>query len=67
MKFLIFALCVSLVFAVPLQPTQSDPIDDFLKQILELIREMMKTGNPDFGIPVLDPFEVPPFDDIHIE
>ena len=56
-----------MIFAVPLQPKQSDPIDDFLKQILELIREMMKTGNPDYGIPVLDPFAVPPFDDIHIE
>ena len=45
----------------------SNPVDEFLKQILELLKIMMPSGIPELDIPPLDPFEVPAFDDIHIE
>ena len=47
-------------------PLQEDPVDDFLKYILDAIKAAMPNGIPDLNIPPLDPFEVPPFDDIHL-
>ena len=61
-----FILSLSLV-ALSQQKALRDPVDDFLKQILELLKQMMAEGNPALGIPVLDPFEVPHFDIPHIE
>jgi len=50
------------------RPTaRDDELDEYLRQILELLKMMMTTGNPDLGLPVLDPFEVPHFDIPHIE
>merc|ERR1711915_239287 len=61
-----FILSLSLV-ALSQQKALRDPVDDFLKQILELLKQMMAEGNPALGIPILDPFEVPHFDIPHIE
>ena len=61
-----FILSLSLI-ALSQQKALRDPVDDFLKQILELLKQMMTEGNPALGIPVLDPFEVPHFDIPHIE
>merc|ERR1712066_1097413 len=58
-----FILSLSLV-ALSQQKALRDPVDDFLKQILELLKQMMAEGNPALGIPVLDPFEVPHFDNL---
>merc|ERR1719495_2287148 len=61
-----FILSLSLV-ALSQQKALRDPVDDFLKQILELLKQMMAEGNLALGIPILDPFEVPHFDIPHIE
>lgn len=56
----IFALFSILIIGAAAQPL-SDGIDgvieDILNRKLEEFRAMMKTGNPDLGIPVLAPFE----------
>lgn len=56
----IFGLLSILIVGVAAQPL-SDGVDgiieDILNQKLEEFRAMMKTGNPDLGIPVLAPFE----------
>ena len=69
MKIVILLLCFSLFAASSGQhlQLQDDPVDDFLKQILDLIKQLMPDGIPELGIPPLDPFEVPPFDDIHVK
>merc|ERR1719192_550943 len=59
-------LSLSLV-ALSQQKAVRDPVDDFLKQILELLKEMMPDGVPELGIPPLDPFAVPHFDIPHIQ
>merc|ERR1712156_1345449 len=61
-----FILSLSLV-ALSQQKAVRDPVDDFLKQILELLKEMMPDGVPELGIPPLDPFAVPHFDIPHIQ
>merc|ERR1711970_717235 len=61
-----FILSLSLL-ALSQQKALRDPVDDFLRQILELLKQMMPEGNPALGIPPLDPFEVPHFDIPHIE
>merc|ERR1712241_313141 len=61
-----FILSLSFI-ALSQQKALRDPVDDFLKQILELLKQMMPEGNPALGIPPLDPFEVPHFDIPHIE
>ena len=69
MKIALLFICFSLFVAShgePL-PLQEDPVDDFLKYILDAIKAAMPNGIPDLNIPPLDPFEVPPFDDIHLE
>ena len=67
MKTIGFLVCLCLVAMTLETPVRSDPVDEFLKQILEILKEMMPTGIPELDIPPLDPFEVPEFDDIHIE
>ena len=67
MKIVTLLLCFSLFAASSSQPLQGDPVDDFLKQILDLIKQVMPDGIPELGIPPLDPFEVPPIDDIHLK
>merc|ERR1711953_88522 len=62
----LFILSLSLV-ALSQQKAVRDPVDDFLKQILELLKEMMPDGVPELGIPPLDPFAVPHFDIPHIQ
>merc|ERR1712168_1036213 len=61
-----FILSLSLL-ALSQQKALRDPVDDFLKQTLELLKQMMPEGNPALGIPPLDPFEVPEFEIPHIE
>merc|ERR1712154_596250 len=61
-----FLLSLSLV-ALSQQKALRDPVDDFLKQILELLKQMMPNGIPELGIPPLDPFDVPHFDIPHIQ
>ena len=61
---------------------KDDNIDQYIRDILELIKSQMPngfyqnlpifkmwslSGLPDLGIPPLDPFEVPHFDIPHIE
>ena len=69
MKIALLFICFSLFVAShgELLPLQEDPVDDFLKYILDAIKAAMPNGIPDLNIPPLDPFEVPPFDDIHLE
>merc|ERR1719192_2103854 len=68
MKSTIFLILgLSLLVGLSQQKPVKDPVDDFLKQILELLKQMMAEGNPALGIPILDPFEVPHFDIPHIE
>ena len=66
---LLVCLClVATTFETPvIDEFPFNPVDEFLKQILEILKEMMPTGIPELDIPPLDPFEVPEFDDIHIE
>ena len=68
---LLVCLClVATTFETPVNPIDEfpfNPVDEFLKQILEILKEMMPTGIPELDVPPLDPFEVPEFDDIHIE
>merc|ERR1719400_2241679 len=67
MKLSLFLiLAISLVGLSQQQPVK-DPVDDFLKQILELLKQMMPAGIPELGIPPLDPFDVPQFEIPHIE
>jgi len=47
--------------------SKDDSLDNYLRLVLEKLRESMPTGLPDLGIPPLDPFEVPHFDIPHIE
>lgn len=50
------------------EPKHGDPaLDEYLRQILEMLRGWMAGGYPDLGIPVLDPFDVPKFEIPHIE
>merc|ERR1712130_701444 len=42
---------------------EDDNIDQYIRDILELIKSQMPNGIPDLGIPPLDPFEVPHFDE----
>jgi len=46
---------------------KDDNIDQYIRDILELIKSQMPNGLPDLGIPPLDPFEVPHFDIPHID
>merc|ERR1712055_57363 len=46
---------------------EDDNIDQYIRDILELIKSQMPNGIPDLGIPPLDPFEVPHFDIPHID
>merc|ERR1711868_247606 len=66
MKLVTLLLCFALFAASSGQPLVGDLVDDFLKQILDLIKQVMPDGIPELGIPPLDPFEVPPIDDIHL-
>jgi len=67
MKVLILTILFCSFVSANIQPLSKDPIDDFLKQLLELIRVIMITGSPELGVPVLDPFQVPEFEDIHLD
>ena len=67
MKTIGLLVCLCLVATTLETPMRRNPVDDFLKQILEILKEMMPTGIPELDVPPLDPFEVPEFDDIHIE
>ena len=63
-------LCFSLASISDQQPLHGagDPVlDEYLRQILEMLRGFMIDGYPDLSIPVLDPFEVPKFEIPHIE
>merc|ERR1711936_1478963 len=48
-------------------PVRDDTLDQYIRDILDLLKTLMPTGIPDVGIPPLDPFEVPHFDIPHIE
>ena len=67
MKLTIFLMLTFSLVALSHQKPVKDPVDDFLKQILELLKQMMPDGIPELGIPPLDPFEVPHFDIPRIE
>ena len=67
MKFSTFFILTLSLIALSQQKPVKDPVDDFLKQILELLKQMMPDGIPELGIPPLDPFDVPHFDIPHIE
>ena len=64
---LFLTLSLSLITLSEQKPVGDPAVDDFLKQILELLKQMMPAGIPDLGIPPLDPFEVPEFEIPHIE
>merc|ERR1712038_202763 len=57
MKFSTFFILTLSLIALSQQKPVKDPVDDFLKQILELLKEMTP----------LDPFAVPHFDIPHIQ
>ena len=67
MKLTTFLMLTFSLVALSNQKPVKDPVDDFLKQILELLKQMMPDGIPELGVPPLDPFEVPHFDIPHIE
>ena len=67
MKWAIFLILTISLVSLSQQKPVKDPVDDFLKQILELLKQMMPDGIPELGIPPLDPFDVPHFDIPHIE
>merc|ERR1719397_1095736 len=67
MKLSAFLILSFSLIALSQQKSVTDPVDDFLKQILELLKQLMPVGIPDLGIPPLDPFDVPHFDIPHIE
>ena len=67
MKLTIFLILTFSLVGLSHQKPVKDPVDDFLKQILELLKQMMPDGIPELGIPPLDPFNVPHFDIPHIE
>jgi len=67
MKVPVITIFICFFVSADFQPLTNDPIDDFLKEVLELIRLIMITGSPELGVPVLDPFEVPEFEDIHLD
>ena len=70
MKFVGVLLFVTGLVSITIEKPHhghSNPVDEFLKQILELLKILMPSGIPELDIPPLDPFEVPAFDDIHIE
>ena len=46
---------------------RDDSLDQYIREILEMLKSLMPAGIPDLGIPPLDPFEVPHFDIPHIE
>lgn len=52
------------VHAVPVN--KDDSLDNYLKEVLEMLKAAMPTGIPELGIPILDPFDVPHFDIPHI-
>ena len=43
------------------------PIDDFLVEILEVLREKLPAGIAETGIPPLDPFDLPDLEVPNIE
>lgn len=55
------------VLSMGLEPRSKDPIDDYIRLILEMLRAKMPEGIPELGIPPLDPFAVPHFDIPHID
>jgi len=65
MRSLVFFL--SLLILVQGKALKDDTLDQYLKDILELLKSQMPYGIPDLGIPVLDPLEVPHFDIPHID
>merc|ERR1712037_635452 len=42
---------------------EDDNIDQYIRDILELIKSQMPNGIPDLGIPPLDPFDIPHIDE----
>jgi len=60
--FLAAFLCVATARSV-----RDDSLDQYLREILELLKSQMPGGIPDLGIPPLDPFNIPAFDIPHIE
>ena len=67
MKLTIFLILTISLFGLSQPKPVRDPVDDFLKEILELLKQMMPNGIPELGIPPLDPFDVPQFEIPHIE
>jgi len=60
MRILLF---ISTLVALGQPMALGDPaVDEYLAQILELLKAAMPAGIPDLGIPPLDPFAVPHFD-----
>merc|ERR1719228_2972745 len=65
MRILLF---ISTLVALGQPMALGDPaVDEYLAQILELLKAAMSAGIPDLGIPPLDPFAVPHFDIPHID
>lgn len=62
--FIIFHFCSLCSFATAEWKT---PIDDFLVEILEVLREKLPAGIAETGIPPLDPFDLPDLEVPHIE
>merc|ERR1711936_1190969 len=46
---------------------RDDNLDQYIKEIPEMLKSMMPAGIPELGIPPLDPLEVPHFDIPHID
>merc|ERR1719348_2917586 len=61
MKDIFLLISIGLAISMP-WAVRDDGLDEYLRQILELLKAQMPEGIPDLGIPPLDPFQVPHFD-----
>merc|ERR1711872_252929 len=61
MKGIFLLISIGLALSMP-WAVRDDGLDEYLRQILELLKAQMPEGIPDLGIPPLDPFQVPHFD-----
>ena len=61
MIFLAISCCISA------GAKRDTPLDEFLAEILQLLREQLPNGISEAGIPSLEPFDLPKFEVPHIE
>merc|ERR1719348_2169272 len=60
MKDIFLLISIGLAISMP-WAVRDDGLDEYLRQILELLKAQMPEGIPDLGSPPLDPFQVPHF------